>query len=71
MVNRLFRENPNPSQKILMVKKLFKNVRVQILHLNIKNSPWCNVNFVSDFTALNNKKKQKKINVTLYGENFY
>ena len=38
----------------------------------IKNFPiWCNVNFVSVFTALNNTKKQKKINITLYGENFY
>ena len=33
---------------------------------------WCNVNFVSVFTALNiQKKKKKKNNITPYGENFH
>ena len=31
----------------------------------------CNVYFVSVFTALNNIKKQRKFNMTPYGENFY
>ena len=31
---------------------------------------WCNVNFVSVFTALNNTKKQRKFNITPYGEIF-
>ena len=32
---------------------------------------WCNVNFVSVFTALSNTKKQRKLNITLYVENFH
>ena len=38
----------------------------------MKISPiWCNVTFVSVFTALNNTKKQREFNITPYGENFY
>ena len=38
----------------------------------IKKIPiWCNVDFVSVFTALNNIKKQRKFNITSYGEIFY
>ena len=39
-----------------MVKKLFKNVTLQVLNYF---PIWCNVNFVSVFTALNNTKKAK------------
>ena len=31
---------------------------------------WCNVNFVSVFTALNNTKKQRQFNITPYGKIF-
>ena len=31
----------------------------------------CNVNFVSVFTALNKTRKQRKFNITPYGEKFY
>ena len=31
---------------------------------------WCNVNFVSVFTASSNTKKQRKLNITPYVENF-
>ena len=32
---------------------------------------WCNVNFVPVSIALNNTKKKRKFNITLYGENLY
>lgn len=32
---------------------------------------WCNVNFVSVFTAFNNTIKQRQFNTTPYGENIY
>ena len=42
------------------------------MSLIIKKIPiWCNVNFVSVFTALNNTKTQRKFNITPYGEMFY
>ena len=55
--------------------KTFKNVTLQILNfilINNKNLPiWCNVNFVSVFTALSNTEKQRNFNITPYGEMFY
>ena len=77
MVNRLLRENgkyiPNCFNG---KKKLFKNVTLQILNfiLMFNNKIfliWGNVNFVSVFTALSNTKKQRKFNITPYGENFH
>ena len=48
-----------------------KNVNISSFTV-IKIFPiWCNVNFVSIFTALNNTKKQRKFNNTPYRENFY
>ena len=34
---------------------------------NKKNPIWCNVNFLSVFTALNSTKKQRKFNITPWG----
>ena len=72
MVNRLLHENrPN----FVNGKKLFKNLQILnfiLVSLITKILPiWCNVNFVSVFTALNNIKKQRKFNTTPYGENVY
>ena len=40
--------------------------------LNNKIFPiWCNVNFVSVFTALYNIKNRRKFNITPYGQKFY
>ena len=67
--------NPEVHPKYLYGKKLLKNVTLQILNfilIIIKIFPvWCNVNFVSVFTAVNNTKKQRKFNITPYGELFY
>ena len=76
MVNRLLRENRKYIPNFFNGKKLFKNVTLQILNfilmLNNKIFPiWCNVNFVSVFTALNNTKKERKFNITPYGEIFH
>ena len=52
-----------------MVKKLFKSVTLQILNFifvsfTIKNFPiWCNINFLSVFTALNSTKIERKFNI--------
>ena len=72
MVNRLLRENRKSIPNLFNGKK---TKHVQILNfilISNKSFPiWCNVNFVSVFTALNNTKKQSKFNITPYGENFY
>ena len=51
-------------------KKKKKNVKLRILNFFSGFPIWCN-NFVSVFTALNNAKKQRKFNITPYGEIFY
>ena len=77
MVNRLLHENRKSIPKCFNGKKLFKTVTLQILNFIlirwiIESFPiWCNVNFGSAFTALNNTKKQRKFNITPYGEMFY
>ena len=78
MVNRLLRENRKYIPNFFNGKKknFFKNVTLRILNfilmLNNNIFPiWCNVNFVSVFTALDNTKKQRKFNITPYGENFH
>ena len=55
-----------------------KNVTLQILNFILVSeiiksfSIWCNVNFVSVLSALNNtKKKQRKFDITSNGEMFY
>ena len=46
--------------------------KIYLDKLNNKIFPiWCNVNFVSVFTALNNTNNKKKINIPPYGENFH
>ena len=77
MVNRLLRENRKYIPNFFNgKKKLFKNVTLQILNfiLMFNNKIFlirCNVNFVCVFTALSNTKKQRKFNITPYGENFH
>ena len=77
MVNRLLLENRKSIPIFFNGIKLFKNVTLQILNfilisLLIKNVPiWCNVNFVSVFTALNNTHMQRKFNITPCGKIFY
>ena len=62
----------------MVKKKLFKNVTLQILNfiLMFNNKIfliWCNVNFVpTGFHFIKQyKKKQRKFNITPYGENFH
>ena len=77
MVNRLLDENRKSIPKFFNCEKLFKNVTLEILkftliNLIIKTFPiWCDVYFMSVFTVLNNTKKQRKYNITPYGEKFY
>ena len=61
----------------MVKKKLFKNVTLQILNFilmfNNKIFLICNVNFVSTgfYCIKQYKKKQRKFNITPYGENFH
>ena len=65
--NRLLRENRKSIQNVFNGKKLFKrcnppDFKFYLDKLNNKKIPtWCNVKFVSVFTALTNTKKAKKI----------
>ena len=69
MVNRLLRENRKSiSIFFLIVKNFFflkcnpPDFKFYLDNLNNKKIPiWCNIKFVSVFTALNNIKKAKKI----------
>ena len=75
VANRLFRENLKSIPNILNGKNFKKcnspDFKFYLGKLNNKIFPiWCNVNFVSVFTALNNTKKQRKFNITPYGEKF-
>ena len=60
-----------------VVKKTFQkcnppDFKFYLGKLNNKTFPhMSNVNFVSVFIALNNTKKQRKFNITPYGEKFY
>ena len=77
MVNRLLPENLKYIPNYFNGKKVFQkcnppDFKFYLDKLNNKIFPiWCNVNFVSVFTALNNTKKQRKLNITPYGENFH
>ena len=79
MVNSLLREKRKYIPNFFNdKKKLFKNVTLQILNfiLMFNNKIfliWCNVNFVSTgFHCIKQyKKKQRKFNITPYGENFH
>ena len=77
MVNRLLLENRKSNPNVFNSKTLFKNVTHQILNFILINliikyfHVWCNVNFVSVFTAFNNTKKQRKLNIIPYGAKFY
>ena len=78
MVNRLLPENRKYIPNVFNGKKTFQkcnppDFKFYLDKLNNKIFPiWCNVNFVSVFTALNNtKKQQQKFNITPYGENFH
>ena len=54
------------------VKTVYLPTNIVCGGIIIKYFPiWCNVNFVSVFTALNNTKKQRNFNITPYGEKFY
>ena len=74
VVNHILRENRNSIQTkingiISSPKSNHLNFEFYLGKLNNKILPiWCNVNFVSVFTALNNTKKQREFNITPYGE---
>ena len=79
--SKLYHLNSVSSQKsipkIFNGKKTFKkcnplDFKFYLNKFNNKNfTHRCNVNFVSTFTALNNIKKQRKFNITPYGEIFF
>ena len=69
--------SPSYSHNLFVVKKTFQkcnppDFEFYLGKLNDKKIPiWCNVNFESVFIAINNTKKQRKFNITPYGENVY
>ena len=75
MVNHLLHKNRKAVPKLFDGRKLFKNVTLQKFYLGDINNKnfliWCNVNFVSIFTAFNYTKRQSKFNITPYGEMFH
>ena len=77
VVNRLLRENRKSIPNCFNNKKLFflkfnsPDFKFYLDKLNNKNTPiWCNVKFMSVFTALNNINKQRKFNIAPFGEIF-
>ena len=52
----------------VQLKFVMRECSKTLIHLT--RHIWCNVNFVYVFTALNNTNKQRKFNITPYGEHF-